>query len=323
MCVRMYDTICPNHDHNEAVLQNMHIFRLHIRSRFLMYLFSGVLFLALPLSTHAFDVVVVKNADLKPYQEALRGLKKSCNCDVQEVRPGDEDVARSVLRRAPDAVVAIGTGSFRNVRSITGLPLVFAMVMPSETVSMSPNVSGVSMDIAPETFIATMKAIFPAAKRIGLVHDPKNTSAFAAKASNAARAMGVDLVIKQTSDPRMIPALLDELRGKVDIFWMLPDATVTANETVEYMLRFSFQNNIPVFSFSRKYVEMGAVAALDVNPYDMGVQAGEIVKRLKAGKIAPVLEWARSGRLSINDKVAAKMGLKIKAELMERAEEHE
>jgi putative ABC transport system substrate-binding protein len=126
-------------------------------------------------------------------------------------------------------------------------------------------------------------------------------------------------VVKQAHDQREIPRLLDEMRGKIDVLWMLPDPTVITTEMVDYLLRFSFQYNVPIFSFSNKYVEMGAVAALVADPYDMGVQAGEIVNRLQAGRSDAPRAYAKASRLTINTKVAAKMGLKISDEILRRA----
>ena len=302
----------------------MHDLRLHIRFRILLYLFAGIVFSALPSHAFAFDVTVVKTAELKPYQDALRGFKETCNCEVREIKPDDEDIAKAVLRKSPEAVVAIGTGAFRNIKSVTGLPVIYTMVMPSEAaLSKQPNVFGVSMDISPQTFLFTIRDVFPASKRIGLLYDPSHTGVFVAEAMNVARAAGLELVSRQVTDPRLIPAILDEMRGKIDVFWMLPDATVAAPETVDYLLRFSFQNNVPIFSFSRKYVEMGAVAALDVDPYDMGAQAGQLIKKLKAGQPIPNREWARASHLAINAKVAEKMGLQISAEMIKKAGKHD
>lgn len=302
----------------------MYPIRLHIQARISVFLFAlgtlSALIALFPFPAHAFNVIVVKSAELKPYQDALRGLKDSCDCSVQEVKFGDADVAQAVLRKTPDAVVAIGTGAFKSIRSITVLPVVYTMVMPSEAaLSRRPNISGVSMDISPADYIASMKEVFPGAKRIGLLFDPRNTGAFAEEAARAARDAGVELVSRQVRDPRQFPAALDEMRGTIDVLWMVPDATIAAAEAVDYLLHFSFQNNVPIFAFSKKYVEMGAVAALDVDPYDMGAQAGEIVNRLKAGKTGAIRSWARASHLTINSKVAAKMGLKIKDEISKRA----
>jgi putative ABC transport system substrate-binding protein len=301
----------------------MYSIRLKVQARISVFLFAlgalSAFIVFFPLPAHAFNVIVVKSAELRPYQDALRGFRDACNCDAQELKLEEDDGAKTVLRESPDAVVAIGTTVFKKMRAIDGLPVIYTMVMPSEAaLSLRPNVSGVSMDISPETYLATMRELFPRAKKIGLLYDPRHTAAFVAEAAKAAQAAGLELVDKQVRDPREIPGLLDTMRGTIDVLWMVPDATIAASEAVDYLLRFSFQNSVPIFSFSKKYVELGAVAALDVDPYDMGVQAGEIVNRLKAGKTESVRAWARASHLTVNPKVAAKMGLKIKDEITKR-----
>jgi putative ABC transport system substrate-binding protein len=278
-------------------------------------------FTGLSRPAHAFNVIVVKSAELKPYKNAVLGFKDACKCDVREVRP-DADVERDdILHKSPVAVVAIGTSGFKKVRAIRDLPVVYTMVMPAEVaLSLRPNISGVSMDISPETYVATMKEVFPGAKRVGLLYDPRHTEAFVEEAAKAARAAGLELVYKQVRDPREIPGLLDKMQGAIDVLWMVPDATIATAETVDYLLHFSFQHSVPIFSFSRKYVEMGAVAALEVDPYDMGAQAGEIVKKLAEGGTGAIRVWAHASHLTVNRKVAAKMGLKIKDEIAKKVE---
>ena len=302
----------------------MYPVRPHIQARMSVFLFAlgalSALITFFPVPAHAFNVIVVKSAELRPYQDALRGFRDACNCDAQELKLEEGDGGGTVLQKSPDAVVAIGTTVFKKVRAIERLPVIYIMVMPSEAVPALPlNISGVSMDISPETYISTMKELFPKTKKIGLLYDPQHTAAFVAEATKAARAAGLELVDKQVRDPREIPDLLDKMSGTIDVLWMVPDATIASAEAVDYLLHFSFQNSVPIFSFSKKYVEMGAVAALDVDPYDMGAQAGEIVKRLKAGKTGAIRAWARTSHLTVNSKVAAKMGLKIKDEITKRA----
>ncbi len=306
----------------------MYPFRPNIQSRTLVFLFAlgalSALIVFFPLPADAFNVIVVKSAELRPYQDALRGFRDTCSCDAQELTLEEGDGRGTVLQKSPDAVVAIGTTVFKKVRALEGLPVIYAMVMPSEaSLSLRPNISGVSMDISPETYVSTMKELFPRAKKIGLLYDPQHTAAFVAEAAKAAHAAGLELVDKQVLDPRKIPDLLDKMRGSIDVLWMVPDATIATAEAVDYLLHFSFQNSVPIFSFSKKYVEMGAVAALDVDPYDMGAQAGEIVKRLSAGKTGAIRAWARASHLTVNSKVAAKMGLRIKDASMKRAGNNE
>jgi putative ABC transport system substrate-binding protein len=162
--------------------------------------------------------------------------------------------------------------------------------------------------------------MFPRARKIGVFHDPRNSGPFVAEASKIALRRGVELVVRTVSSPREVPALLDGMRNTLDIFWMLPDPTVVNPETVDAILLFSFQNNVPVFSFSHKYVDMGAVAALQVSPFDMGAQAGEIAKALSAGGKGPMRSYANKYRFIINRKVAAKMGLWFSPDIMKKAE---
>jgi len=181
---------------------------------------------------------------------------------------------------------------------------------------LNQNISGVSMDISPETYIATIMKVFPKAMRIGLLYNPLNTTSFVNAASKAARAIGIELVTSAVSDPTEIPNAMNGLKGQIDVFWMLPDPTVVTPGLVDYLLNFSFEYNIPIFSFSRKYVEMGAIAALDIDPYDMGVEAAEIAKKISLGNSSAIRVYARKSTLSINAKVAAKMGLKIADDLL-------
>jgi putative tryptophan/tyrosine transport system substrate-binding protein len=116
-----------------------------------------------------------------------------------------------------------------------------------------------------------------------------------------------------------VPRLVGEMQNKIDVLWMLPDPTVITTAMVDYLLQFSFQHNVPIFSFADKYVEMGAVASLVADPYAMGIQAGEIVNRLSAGRKDAVRVYARTPPLTINTKVAAKMGLTIRDEILKRA----
>lgn len=288
-------------------------------------IFLGIAALAVctagcPVHAEAFEVIVVKNAELKPYQEVLRGIRDSCGCTVRELKLQEDEGVEKILKKSPDAVLAIGTSVFKIAREIKGLPVIYTMVMPSETEGLArTNISGVSMDIDPAAAITAMMEVVSKARRIGVLYDPRYTAAFVREAARAAAAAGVDLVVKQVHDARDVPRLVEEMRTKIDILWMLPDPTVTTTTVVDYLLQFSFQHNVPMFSFANKYVEMGAVAALVVDPHAMGVQAGEIVKRLSAGRTDALRVYARSPRLTINTKVAAKMGLKIGDETLKRA----
>ena len=291
---------------------------LFIATTLSMHLFSD------PLPALAADVLIAKDADIKPYQEVIKGFKQTCDCSVRELDLSDLAALERAVKARPDAVLAVGSQSFRKLRKFRTIPVIYTMVMPSETAYVNEeNISGVSMDLAPETYLAAMTALFPDATRIGVLYDPAHTGTFVQKASDAASANGVSLILRKVRDPREVPVLLDELRGKVDVMWMLPDATLVNSETVDSLLLFSFQRSIPIFSFSNKYVKKGAVAALTIDPLEIGRQAGTMAKSLFQNSKEPQRAYAGSPCLSVNMNIGKKIGVRINDELVRSAEKIE
>jgi putative ABC transport system substrate-binding protein len=282
-----------------------------------------LLFLLSAVSSQAYDVVVLKSANIKPYEDALKGFKSSCGCKIQEVDPGQFGAGKMKQDHFKgDMVLAIGVDALRSAQTVADLPVIYAMVLPSEFPGqIKENVSGVSLDVPAAKILETIREIFPDATRIGIVYDPRHDDSLISEALHAAHQRGIGLVLKSAGAPSEVPSLIDQMRGKIDVFWMLPDATVITPETVKYLLLFSFRNKIPVFSFSSKYVEMGAVAALNIVPYDIGVQAGELAQKLSNGwkNGTPIRVDARKTELSVNRTVARKLGIRISDDVLGKA----
>ena len=291
------------------------------RNRLLAFSLLAAVSLFGPASANACDVVVVKSADLKPYRDALRGFKDASSCDVSEVELHDERDLEKIRRKRPDAVLAIGTTALKKLRMLDNIPVVYVMAVLSEADrALPPNISGVSMEIAPAAYLVAMKQAFPAAKRVGLLYDPRNMQTFVAEASREATAAGLELSSRQVPDPAGLATALGSMHDAIDILWILPDPTVVTPETVDYLLRFSIQHTIPLFAFSKKYIEMGAIASLDADPFDMGAQAAEMANEIVAGGKGAGRAYARKTRLSINKKAANKMGVKIDSESARRVD---
>jgi putative ABC transport system substrate-binding protein len=292
-------------------------------------LFGALLFLtvsAFPSFSNpagASEVVIVKDADIKPYRDAIQGFKSACACRTVEVDVS-ENVNEKIKTSRPDAIFVLGTQAFRKVRQLNTLPIVYTMVMPSETASVTGEaVFGISMDISPDTYFTTIAQLFPKARRIGLAFNPDHTGSFVEEAMAAAKDKGFTLIAKTMKNGHQLPSLLNELSDKIDLFWMLPDSTLISGESVDYLMLFSFQKSVPVFSFSKKYVERGAAAALAINPYVMGIQAAELLQMKSGNRTVAARSYARSPRLIVNRKVVSKLGVKINEEILKNAEQVE
>jgi putative ABC transport system substrate-binding protein len=114
---------------------------------------------------------------------------------------------------------------------------------------------------------------------------------------------------------------LDALSREADVFWMLPDVNVITPETVEMIFLHSMNNKVPVVTFSSKYVHMGAFMSLDVDPFDMGLQAARMVGEILSGTDIDTIadESARKVNITINDRTARKLGLHVSDAILKKA----
>lgn len=274
------------------------------------------------------EIVVVKSSNIKPYNDALEGFKRTCRCTVRELNlleTGQNNIQKKILDIAPDAVLAIGMDALNSVSNIDNLPIFYTMLtehMP-EFAEKRKKYSGTNMDILPETYLSFMSRLFPKARRLGIIYSKRNTGQFLNDALAISNSSGFEIIAREVSTPAKVPAVIESMKGKIDIFWMLADAEVITAETVDSILLFSFQNNVPVFSFSNKYVKMGALASLSVDPGALGAQTGALVsKKLDSGDIENHIHIRpQKVLLSVNRRIAVKFGLPFGDDIVKQAGE--
>jgi len=294
--------------------------------RAIFLIFCVLLLLCSPAVSNASEILVIKSADIKPYNESLEGFRDSCDCSATEIARSDswqQDLSKALAVSRPDAVLAIGVDALKTAQSVKDIPVIYLMVpyLPPFA-SSQKNISGVSMNISAEKYLDMMADVFPNAKRIGLIYDPENSGAIVKEALQIADEKHMEIIARKAYKPGEVPPIIDNMKNRIDILWMLPDTTIVNSAVFNYMLLFSFQNEVPVVTFTKKYVEMGALAGLTVVPFDMGAQAGELVKKLlkKSSADSSIRVNARKAVLTINSKVARKMRIKIKSDNLKGAE---
>jgi putative ABC transport system substrate-binding protein len=184
---------------------------------------------------------------------------------------------------------------------------------PRSILSGEKNISGVSMNLPPEKQLSELLRVLPAAHNIGLLYDPGQTGIFVQALRAAAGRLNVNLTATAVHRSGEVPGLLNTMRGKAGVFWMLPDITVVTPETTKSILLFSLENNTPILTFSEKYLELGAMLSIGIDPYDVGSQAGEIAQNIFSGSNVKEDQHvdARKALLSVNPEIARKLGIAI------------
>ena len=268
------------------------------------------------------DILVVQSMRVTPYEEAYRGFKDECGAGIKRFvlsELEEKDLLKKIYAMKPDMVLAIGMGALSKVKKIREVPVVYIMVVNPEAI-LSPevkNFTGVGMNIPLERQLNALTRALPDINSIGLLYDPKKTGLLAGKVRDAAAEKGIKLISKEIHRSWAMPLSLSDMKGKIDIFWMLPDVTVFTPETIEFLFLFSLENKIPVLTFSDKYLGLGALMSIGIDNYDIGKQAGELANGILSGKnttMAHIVD-ARKAAISINMKVAKKLGKEINKEL--------
>lgn len=269
-------------------------------------------------------VVAVCDRDVAPYRELLESFTRECGCPVRVIDPGEvvrEGLERGLQGEGVRAVLAIGVQAREAVGGLREVPVLLAMAPQAERwVAAQPNRIGIEMALPPRRNLETLRTVFPQAKRVGVVYDPAQAGDYVREALSAAPELGLTLEAREIARPAELQHAIDSLRARVDVFWVLPDPTVLQGENLNLLLLASFESRIPLFGFARKYAELGAVAAMQLDPAGLGAQAAALLHEPRVGAPAETRHvFARDARLVLNERVARKMGLTIGPAALEAA----
>ena len=267
------------------------------------------------------EILVIQSVRIPPYEEALNGFLSASTLKIKRVVLKEQksfNLIEEMERTRPPLILAIGRDALMNVSEVRDVPVVYIMILtPQSILAHNKNFYGICMNVLPATQLEIYTKAVPDLNNIGLIYNPNNTGAFTEKAVEAAETKGINLIVKKATKASDVPSVLKDMTDKIDAFWMLPDITLMTPESIELLLLTSIEKKIPILTFSNKYVEMGAIMSIAVNPYDMGRQAGELAKKIMAGDIKGEDKtiYARKGVITFNTKVAEKLGIELKQDV--------
>lgn len=275
------------------------------------------------------EISVLLSQDISIYREALEGINKIKPGEITIYHlKGDPNEAKRVIsqvRRHPgDLVISIGLLASQVAReNIRSTPLLFCMVYYPERYSFfSQNMTGIRLEFSPTENFSEIKRLFPGVRKIGVLYDPKKTGKIIAESREAARNMGLSLTEMRLGSEKDLPARLNALQGNVDLLWLIPDSTVVSPQSIDKILLTSFKFKIPVMTFSDEFVEMGALASLTPDFEATGQEIGRLAEKIIQGELPShfPIRSASKKRLSVNLKMARKMGIEITSEAIQKAD---
>lgn len=238
-------------------------------------------------------------------------------------------IARKFVGDKPDAIVAIATPSAQAVVAATkSIPVVYSAVTDPVAAQLVPslspsgtNVTGVSDALSLEKQVELIQRIVPAAKRVGMVYNPgeANSVVVVEKLRELLPKQGLSLVEATAARTVDVGAAARSLVGKVDVIYTNTDNNVVS--AYEALVKVGNDAKIPLVASDTDSVKRGAIAALGINYYDLGLQTGRQVVRILKGEAPGAIASETSDKLElfVNPGAAAKQGVTLSDELVKSA----
>lgn len=269
--------------------------------------------------------VVIKSQNLSAYNEVVRGFQKECiqnNISITSIYDLNgkmkmgQKVARKVRKEKPDIVLSIGVLATTVVKEkIKDIPIVFCMVINHERFKLSgPNITGISTEIAIEDQFKGYQSILGQLKNIGVIYDPSKTEIIVKNAELKMKHLGISLAKYEVTSSRKISEALENLIGKIDALWLLPDSTVVTRKSFDLIKSTTIENKVPLLCTSDVFVKAGALAAVSSDYNYIGSQAAGLAEKILELPASSSLGIVNPDhfKLSINTDTAEKLGLEVK-----------
>lgn len=297
-----------------------------------------------PGTARPYVVAVLQSVDSPTANELRRGLLAAfAEAGLRDgrdlavtVRIADNDIAevqrmaRDLARGGADLVVPLSTQALQAAILAGGSgPIVFGAVAVPYLVGAGKSaedhlarVTGVVSTGPVRQTLALIREVLPAARRIGALWTPAeiNSEFYLDQARAAAAGLGFELVTAAVAGPAAIqPALQRLLNGGIDALCPMSDNTL--NSSFDLIGRAADESGKPLFASFLRSVEFGACAAMGFDFYEMGLETGRLVVRVKNGESPGRIPIrSLSGiKLYINPAAAARQGVVFPRAVLDRA----
>lgn len=277
------------------------------------------------------------------YQGFVDALKEAGYVDGEKISidyqnaQGDQananTIAQKLVNDNDDLILAIATPASQAVANATkDIPvLVTAVTDPAAAGLVASNdapggnVSGTS-DLTPvKEQIDLLKKLVPDAKKIAILYcsSEVNSKIQADMAIDAATALGIESEETTVSNTNEIQQVVESLIGKVDAIYAPTDNVIA--KAMPTVTQVANANGLPIICGEENMVDNGGLATYGIDYYELGKLTGKQAVKIIEGTATTAempIEYLSGDqcKLSINEDVAAQLGIEIPADLVEDKE---
>ena len=262
-----------------------------------------------------------------------KGIDATYNVHIAQGNPATNvQIISQIMGEQPDLVLAIATtGAQAAAQKIHDRPIVFTGVTDPVAAGLvkdlqntgGKNVTGMS-DFSPmDKHVALIKEIVPLTKTIGVIYnagEPNSVALVNALRENANKA-GLAIEEATIANSSGVYQAAKSLIGRADVVYIPTDNT--AISALESAIKVCTQSQVPLIVGDVDSVARGAIAAVAVDYYKMGLQTGDMVAKILVDGVQPAdmpIEFLNDLNLHVNTKAAASMGVTLPESTISRAE---
>lgn len=149
------------------------------------------------------------------------------------------------------------------------------------------NVTGTTDRTSEQLQVELLQALFPQAKRIGVLYNSGeiNSQLQVESLRAAGEAAGLTLTEGTVSNVNDVSQVAQSLLERVDVVYVPTDNVLAA--AMPTLTALADERKIPVIGAAASFVTDGAVAALSVDYYQLGYRAGEMAAAILKGEAKP------------------------------------
>jgi len=287
--------------------------------------FMGLILLSLPALLQARVVLVVSSQE-PYYLEVAAGFKKSFAGAFEEYNlRGLEDEVRKLGQdlqaNPPKLVIVVGNIAAKMAKEYCpDATVVYAAAGNAAGLKFSERKAlGVSDSPAVSKIADSLKLLFPASTRIGLIYNPQYVNKEVIDLQNLSARQGFSVKAIPVTEIKQIPTTLSQLLPNIDLYLMFNDPGVINSDTFPFIFLACFQKKIPIFATNLSMVKNGAIAGLIADSASVGQELARLSNLAVQDKASREKIIYPEGKLYLNQKIATASNITFPQQVKDKA----
>lgn len=233
------------------------------------------------------DTAIVLSAEIRPYMEAMEGLRKESDTAVAvfSLNTNPELVKRQLQDGPFRVVVAVGPEAAELLYKtpIKAAGSVVLMVLdPEKFLGQSP-LCGVDLRVPFAEQFQAIAEKMGKGMRVGIPFNPQENQAWVDEARGHAEAHGCTLFPIAVRSREEVASQLTAAYRSIDVLLFIPDPVVIAESLVSHLIKDAMKHGVPSVGFNSFFLRAGAVLSFNLDYQKAGVLAAGIIKEGQLG----------------------------------------